>query len=181
MPTSPLEIAPAALHYLWEIRPTDRPLRVLDVGPGWGKYGGLIREYVDPDAEVWAVEAWAPYIERHNLAGRYTKVIAGDIRNQPDKLLADFDAVLLIDVIEHLPKDDGRALLDRIPGWVIVSTPRHFFDNPDDLPPTEAHVSHWVLSDFSETGRLDGFHRDHARNLDVILCRLSPKVDEPTT
>lgn len=174
MPTSALQIAPTVLHLLWEVRTLDRPLRVLDVGPGRGKYGLLVREYVDPAAEVVAVEAWPPYIDDFGLRNLYADVIAGDVCRQPASLFAGFDAVLMVDVIEHIPKTDALQLLDRIPGWVIVATPKHFFENPADLPEPEAHVSHWTLRDFDETGRLDYWDRPIFRTLEGIVCRLRP-------
>lgn len=175
MPTSILEVAPAVLHYLWEVRPADRPLRVLDVGPGWGKYATLVREYVDPAAQLAAVEAWPAYIEDHRLDRLYDLIVAGDIRDQPDTWLDGFDAVLMVDVLEHIPKDEALRVLDRIGGWIVIATPRHFFENPPELPEPEAHVSHWTVADFEATGRLDGYHHDHFRDPGVIVCRLRPK------
>lgn len=175
MPTSRLDVAPGVLHYLWEVRPADRPLRVLDVGPGWGKYGTLVREYVDPFAFVAAVEVWAPYVEAHALAAKYDEVRIEDVRKTPADYLASFDAVLLVDVIEHLPKADALQVLDRIPGWVIVATPRHFFDNPPDLPAPETHRSLWTPRDFDETGRLDLYDRASRDERDTVLCRLRPR------
>jgi 2-polyprenyl-3-methyl-5-hydroxy-6-metoxy-1,4-benzoquinol methylase len=174
VPTSALAVAPTVIHYLWEVRPQDRPLRVLDVGPGWGKYGTLVREYVDPDAWVEGVEAWAPYVDRHRLRAKYDGLRVEDIRDTDAEYLATFDAVLMVDVIEHVPKADALQVLDRIPGWVIVSTPRHFFENPADLPDPEAHVSHWTVRDFEATGRLDAWHRPSFNDLAGIVCRLRP-------
>lgn len=176
MPTSALEVAPAVIHYLWEVRPEDRPLRVLDVGPGWGKYGTLVREYVDPDAWVEAVEVWEPYVTRHRLRAKYDGLRVEDVRDSDPEWLATFDAVLMVDVIEHIPKVDALAVLDRLPQWVIVSTPRHFFDNPADLPAPEAHVSHWTIADFEETGRLQTWDRRLYLEAAGIICRLAPKV-----
>lgn len=172
MPTSRLDVAPGVLHYLWEVRPEGRPLKVLDVGPGWGKYGTLVREYVDPSAFVAAVEAWAPYVDAHALAGKYDEVRIEDVRETPADYIAAFDAVLLVDVIEHLPKADALDVLGRIPGWVIVCTPRHFFENPAELPEPEAHVSLWTVEDFEATGRLDLWDRASLTQRDTILCRL---------
>lgn len=176
MPTSALEVAPAVLNYLWQIRPQDRPLKVLDVGPGRGKYGLLIREYVDPEATVIALEAWEPYVADFGLEHLYAEVIVGDVRDQPAEFFDPFDAVLMVDIIEHVPKEDGLEVIDKIPGWIIVSTPRHFFDNPPDLPEPERHLSHWTPSDFAGTGRLDLYHRRIFNDLAGIVARLRPKT-----
>lgn len=175
MPSSNLAVAPTVLHMLWELRPADRPLRVLDVGPGWGKYERLIREYVDPDAYIAAVEAWEPYVTAHGLDTRYDLLVVGDIRDQPDEFFDGFDVVLLVDVLEHMPHPDGAVLLDRIPGWVIVSTPRDFFDTGPNLAPTEKHVSHWTLAEMVAMARYDIHDIRLHDELGGVVVRLRPR------
>jgi hypothetical protein len=75
------------------------------------------------------------------------------------------------DVIEHMPKPDALAFLDRCPGWVVIATPVDHFDTGEGLPPTEAHVSHWTVADFAATGRLDR----HEESYGALIVRLSPK------
>lgn len=177
MPSSNLLVAPTVLHLIWQVRLPDRPLRILDIGPGWGKYATLTREYVEPGAELSAVEAWGPYIAEHRLDQLYDQVVEADILDAfhpgPVADLVDWaDVVLLIDVIEHIPKPDALALLDRIPGTVIISTPRDFFDNGPDLPPTEEHVSHWTADEFAAMARCDYVDADMLDRLGGIICRL---------
>lgn len=175
MPSSNLLTAPRVVHLVWEVQQrTGRPLRVLDVGPGWGKYERLLREYVEPELYIAAVEAWAPYVERHTLADRYDLVIIGDALDQPDGVLAAVDLVLMVDVIEHMPKAEALAFLDRVPGWVVICTPRDHFDNPPELPPTEAHVSHWTPGDFSGMARLDTISYPELSSLGALIVRLRP-------
>lgn len=183
MPSSNLAVAPAVLHYLWEVRP-DRPLNVLDVGPGWGKYGVLVREYVDPSAVVRAVEVWDPYITTR-LRAIYDDVLVADVLDalHPEtgtgrevlRLLEWADAVLLVDVLEHLPKPEALELLELIPGHVVFSTPRDFFHTDEGLPPPEAHVSHWTVADFEATGRLHGVDAQLLREVGGIVGRLNPR------
>ena len=42
MPTSSLDVWPRLLHLCWQVNPR----RILDVGPGHGKAGILLREYI---------------------------------------------------------------------------------------------------------------------------------------
>lgn len=182
MPSSNLVVAPAVLHYLWEVRKT--PFRVLDVGPGWGKYGVLIREYVDARAEVRAVEVWDPYVTQR-LRAIYDDVLTADVLDalHPEtgtgrevlRLLEWADTVLLVDVLEHLPKPEAFQLLDLIPGHVVFSTPRDFFDTGPGLPHSEAHVSHWTVSDFEATGRLHGVDVQLLDEVGGIVGRLNPR------
>ncbi len=163
------------IHFVWEVQQaTDHPLSVLDVGPGWGKYERLLREYASPDLYMAAVEAWAPYVERHDLAARYDFLIVGDVLDQPAEVLARFDLVLMVDVIEHLPKGPALDLLDRIPGWVVICTPRDFFTQHPD-PPTEAHVSHWALAEFEAMPRFDTHAPVELETLGGVIVRLRPK------
>lgn len=151
MPSSSLLAAPQIIHL---VHTTPNKRRVLDVGPGWGKYATLLREYLDPRPEVIdAVEAWGPYVDAHRLRNLYRKVWACDVRDLTDETLARYDVTLMVDVIEHLPLDDGHALLDRIPGVVVLSTPVAFFQNPPGLPPTETHRSHWTSREFDRVAQ----------------------------
>lgn len=176
MPSSNLRAAPWVLHFAYEVRPKDRPLRILDVGPGWGKYSILVREYVDPEAQIVGIEIWPPYAEEHRLTALYDPLVIGDIRDQPADWLASFDIVLIVDVLEHLPLEDGLELIEKIPRWIVLATPRDFFENPPDLPEPERHVSHWTLEHLAETGRLDAhdasLYRDPERQ---IVARLRPR------
>lgn len=195
MPSSNLAVAPAIIHYLWELRPAAVPIRVVDIGPGWGKYAVLIREYVDAAATIDAVEAWGPYVSSHRLAALYDHVWELDATALapllapsfvPDPTLptalyaaanaiVDADCVLMVDVIEHMPKAAALALLGALPGHVVVCTPRDYFANPPDLPHTEAHVSHWTPDDFHQTGRMDRFDVGLHDSLGAILVRLGPR------
>lgn len=179
MPTSNLQIAPAVLHQLWETKRLlelnqrlKPPFSVLDVGPGRGKYGYLIREYVDPNAHVVAIEAHEPYIAEFGLEAIYAEVIAGDVLEAEDDWLNSFDAVLMVDVIEHMEKGPALELLERITTSMTIATPRDFFENPEHLPATEAHRSHWSAADFRATGRLETYGKLEETTMGVVLVRL---------
>lgn len=58
----------------------------------------------------------------------------------------------MVDVIEHMPKDEAMDFLARCPGWVVICTPVEFFSNGPDLPDTEEHVSHWTPDDWRALG-----------------------------
>lgn len=173
MPTSNLAVWPAILHLAWEVKPA----RVLDVGPGFGKGGLLLREYVGcpPIFQIDAVESWEPYVNGR-LHAIYDEVIQGDVLEMTDDELARYDLVMMIEVIEHLEKEDGLELLDRIPGYVIVCTPRDFFQNPEaEMIPPEKHRSHWSVVDFG--GRADR-HDIGSQQIGAVLVRLNRKEED---
>lgn len=169
MPTSVLLVAERAITYAGTITPT--PRTVLDIGPGYGKYGVLLREYLDPTPDIDAVEAWAPYVADHRLRGIYDNVLVDRAENLSRTELHFYDLVMMGDVIEHIEKQAALAFLDCCRGWVVIATPVEHFDTGPDLPPTEAHVSHWTFADFEATGRLDR----HEIAYGAHVVRLAPR------
>lgn len=161
MPSSLLALAPTIIHMVWE----KDAKRILDVGPGRGKYGLLIREYVGDPERLDAVEMHDGYVSER-LRAIYDEVIVEDVCELTDDELERYDLVLMADVIEHIEKDRALKLLERIPGSVIVSTPVEFFENPAELPDSERHVSHWTIEDFGERVELD------CSQLGAVLVRL---------
>jgi 2-polyprenyl-3-methyl-5-hydroxy-6-metoxy-1,4-benzoquinol methylase len=168
MPTGNLMVAERAVTFAGTIK--DTPQRILDVGCGYGKYGVLLREYLEGNPVVDGVEAWPDYIEKHNLRGIYNHVYSDDVLNLDNNTLAMYDLVMMGDVIEHIEKDSAIDLLNRIPGYVIIATPFDHFHTDEGLPPTEAHVSHWTEEDFVNTNRLNRYEVSYGSH----VVRLSP-------
>lgn len=161
MPTSNLAIWPDILAAINQAPHR----RVLDVGPGHGKGAVLMREYLTGTPDVIdAVEAWEPYVGMFELEALYDNVFIGDVtastwyeHGEPvaaQQQLANYDLVLLGDVIEHITLDDAMAMLRRIPGHVVICTPVDYFDNDPhgQHPPTEAHISHWTQNQWDAVG-----------------------------
>lgn len=103
------------------------------------------------------VDAHAPALEAARIAGTHTSYLCADIQTAsfPEKSV---DAVLLLDVLEHLPEDAGHALLERADAWartvVIVTTPNGFIaQGALDENPYQTHRSGWT----PETLRALGF------------------------
>lgn len=152
---------------------------VLDVGPGYGKYGLLLREYLnDKPQRLDAIEAHRPYVEQfHWLHSIYDDVMVADVLDQDSTFFDLYDLVLMADVLEHLPRDAAIELLYRIPGRVVISTPHDFFHNGDGLPDTEAHVSHWPQAEIESVcatmGR--GVEVAYTNAVGAVLVRLAPR------
>lgn len=118
---------------------------VLDVGPGWGKYAVALRECLNVrPVRIDAVEMVKEYVDTHGLATLYDTITIGDVCHLPSETLAGYDVVLMVDVIEHLDDVAAFALLDRIPGRVVICTPVEWFQTDDGLPEPERHRSHWT-------------------------------------
>ena len=175
MPTSNLACWPSILNLVWKVQPH----RILDVGPGWGKAGILLREYVGcpPIERVDAVEAWEPYVT-DRMRAIYDEVFVMDVADMTDDELASYDMVLMVDVLEHMERDDAIKLLERIPGRIVICTPRDYFQNPEweEIPP-EAHRSVWTYNDFD--GRREAIDEPALNNLGAVLLRLGPLTPLP--
>lgn len=177
MPSSNLYVWPRILHLVAEaVAPLDTPA-VLDVGPGCGKGGLLLREYVRRDLRVDAVEAEQRYLEQHEwLWAIYDVIYHDDVCNLSTATLGEYDVVLLGDVLEHLDQDAGCALLERIPGFVVIATPRDFFQNPeaDQGWPTERHRSQWSAETIAAVRPVDREEADAPDTLGAVIVRCPP-------
>jgi 2-polyprenyl-3-methyl-5-hydroxy-6-metoxy-1,4-benzoquinol methylase len=149
MPSSNLALAPVTLNHLWDLKPRS----VLDIGPGHGKFSVLIREYIDPTIRMIAIEAIPDYVDQFGLDCLYDQIHVTDVMLAPDDALNSCDAVLMADVIEHLTMEDAEKLLLRIHRPVVISTPEHFFHNPQTYW-SEVHRSHWKDADFQRVGKV---------------------------
>jgi SAM-dependent methyltransferase len=128
---------------------------VLDVGCGanspLGRFG--VRY-----AYTAGVELFAPALERSRALGIHDDYYAIDALELAERIEPrSFDAVVAFDLIEHLRKEDGLALLaamERIARHrVVVFTPNGFLPQvPADGNPFQAHRSGWRAGDFLDLG-----------------------------
>jgi len=119
-----------AVRRLLDAAPSDRPVRVLDAGTGFGQYAYFVaRQY--PNAQVRAVDVKADYLDRARQFVNQTDVapqITWAIDDLTD-LQSDgpFDLILSVDVMEHI-RDDRTvfqhfARVLRPGGHVVINTP----------------------------------------------------------
>ena len=143
------------------------PGAVLEIGPGHGKYGALLKDYTS--ARVDAVEVFEPYVRDYKLKHKYDSVKVG---NGMEADLSGYDLVLLVDVIEHWDKAPALEFLRRAVAAgtkVLVSTPRGFFPqgavNGNEW---ETHLSGWNSPD------LDGLRFDDHSTQDSFVWLVRP-------
>ncbi len=112
-----------------------KPRSILDLGIGNGKYGALLREYLDLNfgrkrPEDWSVkihgfEAWQPYY--NPMWQLYDGVFIEDFTSISTRdRMAGYDLVLMIDTLEHVDESVALSLLDELRTknkWVIVACP----------------------------------------------------------
>ena len=159
MPSSRLDNVPWVGEQIYRLKPAS----LLDVGCGLGLYGLLARQCMDVygpgsfqdtgrfrNKTVNAVEIWQPYLMPWH-AHIYSQVWVGDVCElAPD--LPHHGVVLMIDVLEHIPKAKAKQMLARLDfGHLVAVVP------PDDIRPNtyggnphEEHVSTWAGREFPE-------------------------------
>jgi hypothetical protein len=137
-----------------------QPQKVLDIGIGNGRYGFLCRDILDTPFEtpphrivLEGIEGYEKYVtDIHKII--YDKIYFGNCLQLIDQIKDDYDLILLIDVIEHLDKEDGMIFLKKlttISRNVIVGTPKGFTSQDDVFGnELERHRSGWLPSDFKK-------------------------------
>ena len=130
MPVSEIDNIPAIINQVARIHPST----VLDLGVGGGKYGVLCREVLDwkygrmerPtwETEINGVEGYYGY--KNPAWGVYNVITRRDFSKFHPGFMAGYDLVLMIDSLEHIEKEKGKALLTHLienNANVIVSCP----------------------------------------------------------
>lgn len=125
---------------------------VLDIGCG-------------PDSPLWfcknvkysvGVEPWEPYSKKSQAKKIHDKYLNQKIEDL-DFEKNSFDAVILIEVIEHLPKEKVPEVLEKSQKWarkkVIITTPNGFVEQPEaDENPLQKHLSGWNVQKMKDLG-----------------------------
>lgn len=158
MPTSHYSKIPIVFNQIEQVWPFDS---MLDIGPGFGKFGLVARERYDVrfkryDRKDWqlkldCVEIYGPYITpAHEFI--YNSIYIGDIYNTVAHL-KDYDVVMMIDCLEHLEKKDGEKVVEALgkitKKLLIFSFPSFFKGNEGRGWPNqyELHRCLWTKED----------------------------------
>jgi SAM-dependent methyltransferase len=126
---------------------------VLDLGCGRGFNSPLQGMAL---TQALGVDIFQPYLEECRQKDIYSGYIQADIREIEFKD-SPFDAVLMLEVLEHLTKEEGRRLLDRCASWarkkVIISTPNgYLWQDRYDNNPFQEHKSGWSVEELRNLG-----------------------------
>ena len=104
------------------------------------------------------VDIFEPYLVESKEKGIHDDYIVSDVSNLDQKIGADsYDAVIALDLIEHLPKKLGFKLLESLERIarkkVVIFTPNGFLEQtPYDNNPWQEHQSGWDVDDFKKQG-----------------------------
>lgn len=110
--------------------------RILDVGPGAGTYGKLLKE---AGYNMDCLEIWGPYVSQFKLQTIYNNVIIGDVRHLD---LSSYDYIIMGDVLEHLTFIEAASVLNKIENLKIkclVAVPYMYVQGEYEGNVYEAH------------------------------------------
>jgi SAM-dependent methyltransferase len=167
-----------------EIIKLSRKGTILDVGCGDGKNTKLIAETIGVNFQITGLDASLGNINHARKSEVYRELVLADLNEPLPFSNKTFDVVILLNVLEHLPKDEGHKLLPRLEAvsrkGVIISTPgflgrarrgteaedvayqlERYENEPNRMP----HLSVWTQADYRRHGyavrRVSGVHIPH--------------------
>jgi SAM-dependent methyltransferase len=102
------------------------------------------------------VDLFDPYLEESEKKKIHTEYLKADIRSvefEPNS----FDCVLCLEVLEHMTKEEGLKLIEKMEKWarkkIIITTPNAFvWQDGIDNNPLQAHVSGWSAKELQNLG-----------------------------
>lgn len=160
-----MPISPA--HKIWPVMSIFQNFShvdsVVDIGAGFGKYGVLLREHLDVRLKRYrktdwrtiidCIEIWPDYIsDLHRYI--YDCVYIGDAV-KISRRMPRYDVAIVSEVLEHIPKNRGEALLDNLYKkcnlGISITFPPTFKENSGkDWPnPYERHRCLWTPEEVS--------------------------------
>ena len=148
----PYEYHSFVLH---EIPQSSDTLTILDAGCGLGIWGYLLRASRQGSVKLVGIDLARPYLYFVKQRNVYDALVRGDLTSLPfqDKT---FDYVLAVEVLEHLPKNQGRKLVGELErccrGKVILTTPNGFRPQEVKGVLTETHLSGWTVGELRSIG-----------------------------
>lgn len=138
---------------------TGKCTSILDVGAGDAKWGKLIRSWVPRMRanvqKIVAIEICPASVKKYHLRDIYDEVIIGDMRTYAD--WSEFDVVILGDVLEHVRRAEGIAVISRLRRTVArVYLTIPITDCPQDGTPYgnqhETHLDQWTHEELQAEG-----------------------------
>jgi SAM-dependent methyltransferase len=124
---------------------------VLDLGCG---YNSPIQHCNVPFSV--GVELFEPYLQESKKKCIHSQYIKADIRKIELKPKS-FDAVIAIELLEHLAKEEGYVLIKKMETWsgkkIIITTPNgYLWQNGYDNNPLQQHKSGWSVEELQRLG-----------------------------
>lgn len=155
-----LDRLPFTLHWLVKRYIGENVKTVIDLGCGDGSFTKDVS--YGKNWKITGIELFDDSIKRAKGLRLYEQIIKSDVTAIPRSIKKNkYDVVLSIQVIEHLKKETGKAVLkeweDLAKKRVIITTPVGFikFDRVErekDKNKLQKHLSGWSPEEFRERG-----------------------------
>jgi len=150
---------PWRIHYVAEFIYRLKPLSVLDIGVGFGKWGVIAREYTDVNKGRCAKNQWRVRIDGIEIFPAYENVIWG-VYNQVHignvinilPTLGKYDLIMAIEILEHMKRDDGLRMV----AMMKAKSKHYIISYSNSVSPAvygnkyEEHISKWTAADFKD-------------------------------
>jgi len=128
------------------------------------------------------VDGYPPALERARQRGTHDAYVSGDVKCL-DTLFPTqrFDACVALDLIEHLPKEDGWRLLETMEHLatrrVIIFTPNGFIPQHSQDGNLQEHLSGWLPAELrSRAYQVWGMHGPKAWRGEYAALKYRPKL-----
>jgi len=139
---------------IWKTFRNRSSARILDIG--FGRYSALSQVIRTQGFYAVGLDIFEPNVRASNGRGIYQSVICADVRALPIKD-KQFDLVALVEVLEHLDKEDGQKALSELERVsreaILLTTPirkclhHDYYGNP-----YEEHRYVWSLEELKASG-----------------------------
>lgn len=124
---------------------------VLDFGCG---ENSMLR-FISPPSWTIGVDAWRTCVQTSKRRGIHDDYIMTDI-NKIELADKSVDAIILMEVLEHLTKDEAIALLDKLKRVarkkIILTTPNGYLPQENPENPFQLHKSGWKIDEMRQMG-----------------------------
>jgi len=151
---------------------------ILDIGCG---PGDLMAELNKEGFYAVGIDLFKPYLRLSKEKNVYTELVMGDIETLEFKPKS-FDAVMAIGIIEHLEKNKGTLLINKMKKWarkrVLLITPNGYVtQHVYDENPFQIHKSGWTTKELKAFGfRAHGMGGLYFLKGEKAEVRFKPKI-----
>jgi hypothetical protein len=124
---------------------------------GCGRHSFLLVPQILSSMELSVgVEVFEPYLLESKIDQRHSQYIQADVRKIEFKPKS-FDAVVAIELLEHLTKEEGTELLSKMEQWarkkaLIITPNEYIWQDSYDNNPAQEHKSGWGVDELRKHG-----------------------------